>query len=589
LRDASGAVDEQVKAAMIEEGMREDLFKAVLAARKDTDESKLSPEDKRLAERLERDFRRNGLALSEDKRARLTEIQKRLAKIGIDFQQRLNEDTTSITCTREELAGCTDDWIQGLKKTEDGKYIVTVKYPDLIPTLKLCQVEETRKRLQVANDGRCSDNTALLEEALALRREAASIQGYKNHAAYMLEIKMAKTPEAVMDFLNDLRSRLRELGEKDRVGLLEVKRAEMKRLGKPFDGILHPWDKSYYERIQKETEFQIDDEAIKQYFSLHSVTEGMLRIYETVLGLKFTEVEKPESIWHPDVRMFEVTDQKTHEPVGTFYLDLHPREGKYGHAMEYPIRPGCARDNGRQLPVATMVANFTKPTADKPSLLYHNEVVTYFHELGHVMHEICGKTKWSRFHGTNVEGDFVEAPSQMLENWCWDVATLQSLSSHFEHPDQRLSVEVIERMVRAKNQNAGLVNLRQLFFGFFDMTVHTSNEPVDTVALWAKMREDITLIPHIPGSCPAAAFGHIIGGYDSGYYGYLWSLVFAADMFASRFKKEGVLNPPTGMAYRTEILAPGGSRDSMDSLVVFLSRKPEMDAFLESIGLQATR
>jgi len=480
--------------------------------------------------------------------------------------------------------------MQGLKKTDDGKYVVTVKYTDLFPMLKLCRVEETRKRLSVANDSRCRENVALLEEALALRQELAILLGYKTYADYVLEVKMAKNADTVMEFLNNLRDRLRALGKKDLEGLLKVKQREAKAANVAFNGVIASWDKAYYERIQKETDYQVDDEQIKKYFSLEVVTEGMLRIYENVLGLKFTECPGAPT-WHPDVRTFLVHDRATGDPTGVFYLDLHPRDGKYGHAMEYPLRPGCAYAPGsdpsqkkRQLPVASMVANFSKPTADKPSLLYHNEIVTYFHELGHVMHEICGHTRWSRFHGTNVEPDHVEAPSQMLENWCWDVDTLQMLSSYYERPGEKLPTDVINRMVRAKNQNSGLAYLRQVFFSLFDMTVHTKPHP-DTTAIWADMREDVTLIPPIPNTAPAAAFGHIMGGYDVGYYGYQWSAVFAADMFYTRFKKEGVMDPDTGMAYRKEILAVGGSRDAMDSLVAFLGRKPTIDAFLVSIGL----
>jgi Zn-dependent oligopeptidase len=250
----------------------------------------------------------------------------------------------------------------------------------------------------------------------------------------------------------------------------------------------------------KETEYEVNDELIKEYFSMTSVTEGMLKIYETVLGLKFVEVSDAP-VWHEDVRAFEVLDAHSNEPIGQFYLDLHPRDGKYTHAACFGLRPGCQHADGtRDLPAAAMVANFSKPTAEKPSLLKHDEVVTFFHELGHVMHQICAKVRWARFHGTAVERDFVEAPSQMLENWCWNADELEKLSSHYVRKGETLPRDQIERMVKAKNLNAGLLNLRQIFFGTFDLTVHTSEEDVDTTELWAKLREEVTLIKGIPVS-----------------------------------------------------------------------------------------
>jgi Zn-dependent oligopeptidase len=375
---------------------------------------------------------------------------------------------------------------------------------------------------------------------------------------------------------------------------LDLKKKERTSFDLPFDGKLNSWDFRYYNRLLLESEYQVNDEEIKEYFSLTTVTQGMLDLYQTVLDLKFTEIPEPP-VWHADVKLFEVRDRSSQDLVGYFYLDLFPRDGKYTHAACFGLQPGFEREDGtRQYPAAAMVANFTKPTADKPSLLKHNEVVTFYHELGHVMHQLCSQTRWSRFHGTKVERDFVEAPSQMLENWCWEADILRNLSAHYQRKDaqgrpEKIPVELCDRIVTAKNVNAGLMNLRQIFFASFDMTVHTlpasQQGKVDTTALYDRLRKEIALIPGPEGAFPAATFGHIMGGYDAGYYGYLWSQVFSADMYFTRFKTEGIDNVKTGKDYRLCILKPGGSQDGDDMLKAFLHREPNADAFLKSIGL----
>lgn len=283
------------------------------------------------------------------------------------------------------------------------------------------------------------------------------------------------------------------------------------------------------------------------------------------------------------MQQFEVYDKESNQFMGHFYLDLHPRDGKYGHAAEFDIQKGCNTNSGRQYPAAAMVANFTKPTDTKPSLLKFNEVETYFHEFGHVMHELCTISKYYRFSGTSVERDFVEAPSQMLENWCYEPVVLARLSGHYEDLSKPLPDDLREKLIKAKYANEALKNRRQLHFGTFDMTVHTLSGPVDTAQLWTKFMTEIALTPNQPGTNGAAGFGHIMGGYSAGYYGYLWSKVYSSDMF-TRFKKEGVLNPKAGRDYRNYILAPGGTRDAMDCIKQFLGRDPNEEAFLEEIG-----
>lgn len=328
----------------------------------------------------------------------------------------------------------------------------------------------------------------------------------------------------------------------------------------------------------------MDSQKIKEYFPADHVTEQMLGVYQKLLGLKFRLIENAAT-WHPDVKLYEIADASGGGPIAYFYLDLFPREGKYKHAAAFPLISGrLLPDGSYQKPVAAMVANFNKPAKNRPSLLTHDEVKTFFHEFGHIMHQTVTTARYGRFSGSSTARDFVEAPSQMLENWVWDREVLQSLSGHYLDHSKKLPNELLGKMLAAKNADSGLVHLRQLLFGSVDQLYH-GWPPSNTTAAYARLAKEVSMIPMSDGVHPEASFGHLMG-YDAGYYGYLWSKVYAEDMF-SRFKAEGVLNPVLGRRYRTEILERGSSRDEMESLKAFLGREPDEAAFLESIGLKA--
>jgi Zn-dependent oligopeptidase len=584
VRDASNEVEKLTRQFTIDKSMREDLYRALKAVQGNFGKE-IEGEKKRYLEKLLFEYKRNGFELESEKRIDLKEKMKRLSELETLFQQNIVDDKTEVLFSPEELDGCLNDFLKSLEKRDingNSFYVATTKYPDVTGILKYAKSPDTRKKIDIAINTRASINEPILEEAILLRAEIAQMLGYKNHADYVLEDRLAKNFDTVMKFEEEITAKLIPLAKMELEKLTDLKAQNEGQ----SDGF-YSWDFAYYSRLLMEADYAVDEQLIKQYFNLDRVIPEILRIYEEVLGLIFTRTDKVAR-WHEDVLAFQVNDAATGDLIGFFYLDLHPRDGKYTHAACFPLIPGYQLPDGnRSIPVAAILANISKPNDEKYSLLKHSEVITIFHEMGHAIHEMCSKTRYSRFHGTSVEWDFVEAPSQMLENWCWDRETLKRISSHYE-TGESLPEDLIERLVKTEMFLAGLNNLRQVFYGLFDMKIHS----IDPSGLWepirkvyAKLRAEITLIPQPEDVCPAASFGHIMGGYDAGYYGYLWSKVFSSDMFASRFRAEGLQNPKTGLHFRQEILTPGGSRDGMESIIAFLGRETNKDAFFQSIGL----
>ncbi|KAF6003388.1 hypothetical protein F1559_004254 [Cyanidiococcus yangmingshanensis] len=488
--------------------------------------------------------------------------------------------------------------------------------------------------------------------------------------AYVLETRMAASPDNVDAFLHRLSKRLDKAAQAELSELRRLKRKEnLERygvmLGLEPDNEIYMWDLRYYMTKYEEQQLQIDYLKIAEYFPLERVLAGMFDIYQQLLGLRFVALQHGQR-WHEDVRLFEVRDAGTATLMGYFYLDLHPREGKRPHEsasdgheraqaptiMEHlptevmsdrslarssaPATIQSAGDDSasptqplhlseeRQVPVAAMVANLSKSSGSRPSLLRHEEVVTLFHEFGHVMHHICSKPRFARFSGTRVERDFVEAPSQMLENWCWDREALQMLSGHYERFVPRavhggglvpepLPHQTIERLQRARCCLIALQTRRQIVLALFDQTLHHQPtrdrlergksskrnsrsrrrsthlsdvlvEHMDSAELLAQLQRQTGLVPMTPGTHFGASFGHLMSGYDAQYYGYLWSQVFACDMYASAFAGRP-LDARTGHRYRHLVLAPGGSRDASDILRDFLGREPQEEAFFHLHGL----
>ena len=591
VREASSNCDEQLSALMVDMGLRKDVYGVIKGCydeqserslRYDRNTQQLEPEDQRFIKRVLLEYRRDGLDLSDEQLEELKNIKKEMNQLSIAFQRNLGEENTVLEFSREELDGLSDEFLGNLERTDNDKYKVDLKYATYIPAIKKVHNREVRAALERAFNSRCKDeNSKLLHQLVQLRRKHAEILGYQTHTEYTVEPLMAREQGKIHQFLKDLHQKMQPLYRQDMDQLMD-------QMGGSEVG-MH--DYQYYMREVEKNQHNIDQDEVKNYFPMEAVTENLLAIYQELLSLRFEQVDVPT--WHPEVVAYQVTDLDDGMYLGTFYLDLYPREGKYGHAAVFGLTPSSSLFNSR--PEAAMVCNFTKPTKMMPSLLRHNEVVTYFHEFGHVMHQICSRTRHSYFSGTSVERDFVEAPSQMLENWCWQREALQRLSSHYL-TQEPLPDDLIQKLCQLQHFMPGLFTVRQIMLASFDQFIHSqpqnmSEEQVQQA--WVNLQRSIMscevedsersyVIHPSPGTYMPASFGHLGGGYDARYYGYLWSDVYSKDMFYTMFQNH-LFDPEVGRQYKNKILAKGGSEDAMDLLTDFLDRPPNSDAFFQAL------
>ncbi|GBF99417.1 thimet oligopeptidase [Raphidocelis subcapitata] len=593
-RNASLAASDRLSQWAVDAALRTDVYEALKAFNATPEARTLEGERARYLRDGLRAGRRSGLELPAEKRDELKGLLKRMAKLGLDFQACLDADTTSLSFTPAELNGTSPEFIESHPKDpkDPSKVVLTVKYPDYMPVMEDCTVESTRKALEFAFNNVCSgENSKRLDELVALRAQVAALLGYPSWAAYVQEELMAKNPQRVDSFLGELRGRLLQLRDQQLAVLLDIKARDRAAAGLPADPAIRSWEVSYYSNQVAKRDFNVDKQKLKEYFPLEHVMPEMLSFYQGLLGLRFEADEQlTKDAWAPGVKGYRVFDSSSGDPIGAFYLDLHPRPGKYGHAAMFPLQsPSKLYGANESRPqsaggVAALVCNFPASTATQPSLLPHDDVVTLFHEFGHLTHQLLGRTNLSAYAGAAVDTDFVEAPSQMLENWPWEEEPLRRLSKHYI-TGERLPDDMISQLVKSRNANGAIFNSRQLAYGLFDQSIHT-RPPASSAAAYAATLADVAGVLPQNGTNPAARFGHLIG-YDAKYYSYLWSQVFSADMFDTRFRKEGIFNPKPGRDYRNDILAPGGSVDPDVLLRRFLGRDPNQDAFLRSLGLEA--
>ena len=582
VREAADALREALEKYQIDLSFREELYIAVTDYAETDEAQSLTGEDQRLLEHTLRDYRRDGFGLPPEQRQRVRELKERLVELSVAFQRNIDTWEDGLWLTLDQLAGLPDSYIESLRTEErEGTtyYRVSLDYPEMYPFMDNAESEDLRRELQRKNYLKGGDeNVRVLEETIAVRDELAHLLGYASWAAYVLELRMAKQPVAVREFTAGLRERVQPKLQSDLAGL---ETAKQQHTGHP-EARLKLWDWRFYHNYLMKTRYAVDDFEVAKYFPLEAVLKGLFETTQTLLGVRFEEVEKANA-WHPDVRLYRVDDARNNAVIAHFYMDLFPRPNKYGHAAAFTL-VGARRlpDGSYQTPVSCIVANFTKPTATQPSLLRHSEVIVLWHEFGHILHQVLTETERLEFSGTRTETDFVEAPSQMLEHWVWDADILSSFSRHVD-TGEPLPKDLLDSMLAAKNLDSGLFVMRQLYFAELDMSYHGPGAKKDTTAIAAELHP-ISGFSAPTGTHWQSGFGHLFG-YDAGYYGYKWSEVFADDMF-TRFENGRLLDPELGLEYRKAVLARGGSVDGDVLVRSFLGREPNADAFLRNIGVE---
>jgi thimet oligopeptidase len=565
---------------------REDVYKA-LKAFADT-KPKLSGEDKKLFDETMRDYRRAGLDLPPDKRKEVEQLRKDLSKLGTDFDTNIVNAKAPVVFTKAELDGVPESFFAspGVKTGDDAYTVMANVTWHFVTVEENAKSEATRKKLYVIHDSLAKDTTrTVLNQMIALRNKIALRLGYKSWDDYQTEIKMAKTGAGAKKYIDDLVSGIQP---KFAAEVAEIQKMKAADTHDP-KAIIGVWDWRYYDNQLVKQKYAVDKEALRDFFPFQKVLEGMFNIYQSIFGLKFEKIAAPYK-WIDDLQFYMVTDAATGEPLGMFYLDMFPREGKFNHFAEFGIISGKLLPDGKyQRPVAALLCNFPPPSADKPSLMTHSDVETLFHEFGHCLHEITTRAKHGRFAGTHVPGDFVEAPSQMLQNWVWNKKVLDTFAADYRDPSKKIPAETIQKMNDAKKATAAVFYRRQFAFASLDLAMHDAHSEDatwDCVAISNPILEKVFL-PIDPSTTFVTYFGHM-NGYDAGYYGYAWADAIAADMGTVFEKaKDGYLDKQAGMKLRNEIYAQGDGRDVTMSIEKFLGRKQSVEPFLKKIGVKS--
>ncbi len=527
----------------------------------------------RLLDRTLKNFHRNGLDLDEKGQSRLRELNEELTQLGLDFDTNLAESHATMEVTPKQLDGLPSSFMLSHPPNKDGKIVLTTDYPDYFPVLTYAKDRKVALDLYKLFENRAADkNIAVLDKILARRSEKAKLLGYATWADYVLEMRMAKDPKTVATFLEGLRKHLAKKGQAE---IAEFKATHVKLGGKATDD-LPPSDRLYLEDRIRQAKYGLDSKEVSKYFEVRRVKDGLLEITSRLFGIRYRPAADAPT-WHPDVEAMEVTDATSGKLLGRFYFDLYPRDGKYKHAAVFGIRDTTKMPDGsRLMPIAAIECNFPKPGGAAPALMSHQDAVTFFHEFGHVIHHLLSESDLSSFSGTAVARDFVESPSQMLEEWAWNKETLALFARHHD-TNAPLPASLHAAMLRSRGFGRAIATQRQLYLAALDQAYHTRPVPFDTTKVLAEINDAYTPFKYVEGTHFQASFGHLIG-YDAGYYGYQWALSIAQDLF-TRFKKEGLLNAKTAADYRTHILAPGDSDDAAKLVERFLGRPPSDAAY----------
>ena len=570
--------------------LNEILFQRVKAVYDQKDELTLTTEQATLLDKKYKSFARNGALLSEDKKSRFREIDTELAKLKLTFGENVLAETNNYELhitNEDDLKGLPEGAIEMArslaKEKEKEGWIFTLDFPSYLPFVTYADNRELRKEITIAAGKKAFqnnefDNQAITLQIAKLRYERANLLGYETHAHFVLEERMAQHPDQVKTFLNDLLAKAKPAAEKEL--------AQLTAFAKELDGIeqLEKWDGPYYSEKLKQKLFNLDDEILKPYFQLENVLQGAFTIAHKLFGLKFKEIDTIEK-YHADVQTFEVVDDKN-ELVALFYADFFPRKGKRNGAWMTSFKPQYIQNGVNERPHISNVCNFTPPTPTKPSLLTFNEVTTLFHEFGHGLHGMLANTTYPSLSGTSVFWDFVELPSQMMENWCYEPEALALFAKHYE-TGEIIPQDYVEKIKESASFLEGMATLRQLSFGLLDMAFHSTN-PTDITDIKAFEKaafEGTSLYPDVAENCMSVSFSHIFqGGYSSGYYSYKWAEVLDADAFAY-FQEKGIFNSEVAAKFKDNILSKGGTEHPMTLYKRFRGQEPKPEALLKRAGL----
>ena len=571
--------------------LNEALFKRVKTVFDAKDNLNLSPEQEMLLDKQYKSFARNGANLNETDKVELRTIDAELSKLSLKFGENVLAETNAFEMhltDENDLSGLPESVKEAAKEVAKSKekkgWIFTLDYPSYIPFMTYADNRELRKKLAIAagkkgfqdND---FNNEEIVLNIVKLRYKRANLLGYKTHAHFVLEERMAETPEKVLSFSNDLLAKAKPAAKREFDNLAAY--------AKKLDGItqLEKWDGAYYSEKLKKELFSLDQELLKPYFKLENVIDGVFEIANRLFDLQFEQINSIDK-YHEDVKTYNVTDANGNF-VSHFYADFHPRPGKRNGAWMTSYKSQQIKNGVNERPQVSIVCNFTKPTETKPSLLTFNEVTTLFHEFGHALHGMLANTSYSSLSGTSVSWDFVELPSQVLENWCYEKEALELFAKHYE-TGETIPMEYVEKIKESASFHEGMQTLRQLSFGLLDMQWHGGESPEKITSVKefeSKAFADTQLYPDVAENCMSTAFSHIFqGGYSAGYYSYKWAEVLDADAF-EYFLEEGIFNKQVADKFKDNILSKGGTEKPMELYKRFRGKEPKPDALLKRAGL----
>ena len=564
-REAAENISQKIAAFSTDLSLNRAVYDALVAM----DISKADSETKFYVEKTLRQFRLAGVDKDEATRKKIKALNDELVLIGQEFARNIREDKDKVIVNNvAELDGLPQDFIDAHKPGPDGKITLTIDYPDSIPVLNYAKNGDLRKRMYFAYNNRAyPQNMAVLDKMAAKRYELANLLGFKTWADYITADKMIKTAANASDFITKIVAASTERAKREYQELLARKRKD-----DPKATQIDRWDSSYYSELVKRENYSFDGQKVRPYFPYQKVKQGVLDTSARLFSVSFKQV-KNAPVWDPLVECWEIFEGG--KLIGRFYLDMHPREGKYNHAAEFNVRNGVS---GKQIPEATLVCNLPGADVNDPGLMEYDDVVTFFHEFGHLIHTLfAGHRKWIGTSGIQTEWDFVEAPSQMLEEWTRDAKTLQTFARHYK-TNEPIPADLVAQMNRANEFGKGLHVGAQMVYARLSLSVYDRPPAeVNTDALVKKIYTEYSPIPFVDGTHMQTAFGHL-DGYSAIYYTYMWSLVMAKDMF-SRFDRNNLLDPVPAMLYRKTVLEPGGSKPAAELLEDFLGRKPSFDAY----------